>query len=66
MSPDNRSLGNVTPEQLARLLSQTGLGRVSAENVTQAIEAGVPQNEDGTLHLVHFGAWLAQQLMDGT
>lgn len=66
MSPHERSLAKVTPERLAQLLSQTGLGEVSDDMIQQAMELGVPRNKDGTFHLVHFGAWLAQQLEEST
>jgi len=34
---------------------------MSAESILRDAEAGAPTNADGTMHLVHYGAWLARQ-----
>jgi hypothetical protein len=45
--------------ELAKLLTAAGGQRVTPADVRAAISAGAPTNDDGTLHLLHFTAWLA-------
>ncbi|MEX0715437.1 MAG: hypothetical protein WD066_02565 [Planctomycetaceae bacterium] len=46
----------------ARVLSKAG-GRAVTEAMLRAdVEAGAPTNADGTLNLVHYAAWLAQEM----
>jgi hypothetical protein len=56
-----RSAASLSPIDLARLLSASGARHVSAESILRDIESGAPTNADGTLSLVHYGAWLARQ-----
>lgn len=56
-----RSAASLSPADLARLLSAAGARHVSAESILRDAEAGAPTNADGTMHLVHYGAWLARQ-----
>jgi hypothetical protein len=45
----------------AQVLSKAG-GRLVTEAMLRAdIDAGAPLNGDGTLNLIHYGAWLVQQ-----
>jgi len=50
---------------LATLLSKTGGKPVTAETIRADIDAGAPQNPDGTMNLVHYAAWLVRELADG-
>lgn len=43
-------------ETAARMLS------ISPETIHKHTEAGLPANADGTINLVHYAAWLNQQL----
>lgn len=56
-----RSAASLSPADLARLLSASGARHVSAESVERDVAAGAPTNADGSLNLVHYGAWLARQ-----
>lgn len=47
--------------QLVRVLGAAG-GKSTAEEIDQDVDAGAPQNADGTFHLVHYTAWLASQV----
>lgn len=47
--------------QLARLLSDAAGKRVTIEMLRADIEAGAPTNDDGTVNLVHYAAWLLKQ-----
>lgn len=64
MDNHKRSLRNLSPDELAGLLSQAGLGDIAPEEISSALEQGAPVNPDGTVHLVQFGAWLNQQLAE--
>lgn len=61
VGPERRSAASLSPADLARLLSASGARHVSAESILRDIESGAPTNADGTMSLVHYGAWLARQ-----
>ena len=46
---------------LARLLSAAGGQPVTAEMIEADVADGAPTNADGTLHLMHYAAWLVQR-----
>jgi hypothetical protein len=48
-------------DELATLLTRAGGRPIGADQVRRDLAAGAPQNPDGTLHLVHYAAWLALQ-----
>ncbi len=48
----------LTSDQAAKLLSAAAKVRVPAEQIAADLEAGAPQNPDGTINLVHYAAWL--------
>lgn len=49
----------LTAGELAELLSRAGGREISAQQILSDLTAGAPANADGTLHLVHYAAWLA-------
>jgi len=51
----------LSPEDLARLLSAAGGGDISQEMIAADLAAGAPRNADGTVHLVHYAAWLVKE-----
>jgi len=51
----------LSPEDLARLLAAAGPGRIPVEMIRADIAAGAPTNPDGTIHLVHYVAWLIKE-----
>jgi hypothetical protein len=51
----------LTPGELASALSKAG-AQITEEQVKQDLAEGAPTNADGTLHLVHYAAWLAGQV----
>lgn len=53
---------SLSVEQMARLLSAGGGRKVAMEAVQADIDAGAPTNRDGTLHLVHYTAWLLREV----
>ena len=48
------------PDMLVNLLKGTGSRLISAELQTADFAAGAPRNEDGTINLVEFAAWIVK------
>ena len=49
----------------ALLLTKMGGEPISEKMLRTDIEAGAPVNTDGTLNLVHYGAWLVLEMARG-
>ncbi len=49
----------------ARALSQVGGEPITEEMLRADIDAGAPTNDNGTLNLVHYAAWLAKEMGRG-
>jgi len=47
---------------LAKLLSRVGGTEIAPEVIEQDIEEGMPTNPDGTVSVVHYAAWLVQEM----
>ena len=56
----------LTPTQAAKILAAAGNRRITEAMVRTDIEAGAPTNADGTVNLVHYTAWLAQEAASGS
>lgn len=55
----------LTPGDVSRMLS-AALGRkITAEMIEHDINHGAPTNGDGTVNIVHYGAWLISQRKGG-
>jgi len=52
-------------EQAAQVLSAAGGRRLSAETIEADIAAGAPTNENGTINLVMYAAWLLKDRARG-
>ncbi len=48
------------PEMLINLLKGAGSRLISAELLVADFEAGAPRNEDGTINLIEFAAWIVK------
>ena len=48
------------PEMLVNLLRRAGSRLISAESLAADFEAGAPRNEDGTVNLIEYAAWLVK------
>ena len=48
------------PEMLINILKQAGSRLISAEKLAADFAAGAPKNEDGTINLIEFAAWLVK------
>jgi len=64
MNGENTPLdpNRLSVEQAAKLLSAAAKVRVPAEQIAADQEAGAPRNQDGTLNLVHYAAWLVREM----
>lgn len=47
----------LAPADVAAVLSKAG-GKVTESQVRQDLAEGAPANADGTIHLIHYAAWL--------
>ena len=57
-----KSPASLDIDDVVRLLRASGSRHASTERVRADIDAGAPTNVDGTINLVHYGAWLARQV----
>ena len=46
----------------SRVLQHYGCQTISAEKLEEYIAAGAPVNDDGTINIVNFTAWLLKEL----
>lgn len=61
-TPATLDPARLTTKQLAELLGKAGRKLVTAEEIKAMETKGLPRNADGTIHFVHFVAWLAEQV----
>ena len=47
---------------VAKVLSRTGGRRITEAMVREDLDEGAPANPDGTINLIHYGAWLAREV----
>ena len=52
--------------EAAKLLTKAGGRIVSEKMLRDDIDAGAPTNQDGTLNLVHYAAWVVKQMSGRT
>jgi hypothetical protein len=52
----------LTPAQLVAILAKAGGQRATEALIASHVAAGAPRNADGTIHFVHYAAWLALQV----
>jgi hypothetical protein len=60
--PARKSPAALDIADLAKLLRSSGSRHASEAAIRADIDAGAPANADGTINLVHYGAWLARQV----
>ena len=53
-------LNALQPEILVNILRRAGSRTISAESLAADFEAGAPRNEDGTVNLIEYAAWLVK------
>ena len=52
----------LTLADVARLLTKVSGQPVTESMLHEDVAAGAPTNPDGTLNLVHYGAWLVKEM----
>jgi hypothetical protein len=52
-------------QNAAMVLTKTGGQTVTEAMIREDIAEGAPTNTDGTLNLVHYAAWLVQEMAGG-
>ena len=52
-------------EQAAKLLSAAYRERIDALEIQEDIDSGAPTNSDGTINLVNYAAWQAEEMGRG-
>ena len=55
------SLIALTKEQLVDLLTKIGSASISMSALEMDIASGMPVNDDGTVNLIHYAAWLLHE-----
>ena len=58
---NNLKLTALKPDVLVRLLKQAGSRLISEEALQTDFASGAPRNEDGTVNLIEYAAWLAKE-----
>jgi hypothetical protein len=53
------------PGKVCDVLRRAGARHVSPESIQADIEAGAPVNDDGTVNLIEYAAWLVGRMADG-
>jgi hypothetical protein len=51
----------LTIPMLAQLLSRASREPVTDAMIEDDLQSGAPKNVDGTIHLVHYAAWLTRE-----
>ena len=49
---------HLTKEQVVKVLKLSGSRTISSEALEADIEAGAPVNEDGTIDIIAYAAWI--------
>ena len=58
-------IANLTKDELVQLLSRTGSRTMTAEQLEADIAAGAPLNENGTINLMAYAAWILKGNLNG-
>ena len=53
------------PGKVSDVLRRAGARHVSPEAIQADIDAGAPVNDDGTVNLIEYAAWLVGRMADG-
>ncbi len=66
MADNTLKITALTPEQLAKILSEASRRKVSAQQVLTIAENAGLVKSDGTISLVEYTAWLAREVVRGS
>ena len=56
---------HLTKEEVVKVLKLSGSRTISLENLERDIEEGAPVNEDGTMDIIAYGAWILKGNRNG-
>lgn len=56
----------LSKDDAAQMLTKVGGTPISVNMLEADVTAGAPTNADGTLNLVHYAAWLLQEMHRGS
>lgn len=54
----------LTPEKLGDILRRAGARHATPDAIQADIAAGAPVNDDGTVNLIEYAAWLVGRMSD--
>lgn len=63
--PQRLNPAAMSPADTARVLTRVAGSPVTEDMLRADIDAGAPTNSDGSINLVHYAAWLVQQMSAG-
>ena len=55
----------ISKELLVRALKAAGSRTITLENLEDDITSGAPVNEDGTMNIIAYGAWILKGNLNG-
>jgi len=58
-------IAKLTKEELVRLLKNQGSRTITDETLAANVEAGAPVNDDGTMSLIEYAAWILKGNLNG-
>ena len=56
---------HLTKEEVVKVLKLSGSRTISLENLERDIAEGAPVNEDGTMDIIAYGAWILKGNRNG-
>ena len=63
--PDSRDPSRMSLPNVAEFLSHISDFTITLEDVRKDIANGAPTNADGSVNLIHYGAWLLKGMSHG-
>ncbi|AQT67934.1 hypothetical protein STSP2_01086 [Anaerohalosphaera lusitana] len=61
MSSNAARITAISPKKAAEILRKSGSKFANTETISADIKAGAPVNEDGTINIVEYAAWLVKE-----
>ena len=65
MAKEPLKITAIDQDKLMVILRRSGSREVSQETIAADIEAGAPVNEDGTINMIKYAAWLLKEAQHG-
>ena len=56
---------HITKDEVVKVLKLSGSRTISLENLERDIAEGAPVNEDGTMDIIAYGAWILKGNRNG-